>query len=158
MDDNRREQLKNFIEREFIGPDPIDWPGLQQENGEEILISDPPRTRYIAGILFPVGAKESNNDDSSKGDTDIVIEDEQGENVTNSEVQSDDYYEFLEDAEELIDRSNAFCQSAMSITVAIKDSDCISVFVSAGTYKKRMGILPGKENEVVQYVRNPISW
>ena len=63
MDDNRREQLKNFIEREFIGPDPIDWPGLQQENGEEILISDPPITRYIAGILFPVGAKESNNDD-----------------------------------------------------------------------------------------------
>ena len=80
--------------------------------------------------MFPVGAKESNNDDSSKGDTDIVIEDEQGENVTNSEVQSDDYYEFLED--DIInkfDPSNAFCQSAMSITVAIKDSDCISVFV-----------------------------
>ena len=61
MAEERREQLKQFVEREFIGPDPIDWEGLRQENGEEILVSDPPRTRYIAGILFPCGAREDNN-------------------------------------------------------------------------------------------------
>ena len=53
MRDNRREQLLELVEREFIGPDPIDWEGYKQSNGEEILISDPPRTRYIAGILYP---------------------------------------------------------------------------------------------------------
>ena len=63
MADNRREQLKELVEREFIGPDPIDWPGYRQENGEEILVSDPPRIRYIAGILFPAGSKEENNHD-----------------------------------------------------------------------------------------------
>ena len=25
MSDNRRDQLIEFVEREFIGPDPIDW-------------------------------------------------------------------------------------------------------------------------------------
>lgn len=52
MSDNRRDQLIEFVEREFIGPDPIDWPGMTQSNGQEILASDPPRTRYIAGILI----------------------------------------------------------------------------------------------------------
>ena len=53
MRDTRRDQLIEFVEKEFIGPDPIDWPGLTQNNGEEILTTDPPRTRYIAGILYP---------------------------------------------------------------------------------------------------------
>ena len=39
---------------------------MLQENGEEILVTDPPRTRYIAGILFPHGAKEENNSDDEK--------------------------------------------------------------------------------------------
>ena len=30
MSDNRRDQLIEFVEREFIGPDPIDWPGMTQ--------------------------------------------------------------------------------------------------------------------------------
>ena len=53
MSDTRRDQLIDYIEKEFIGPDPIDWPGMTQSNGEEILTTDPPRTRYIAGILYP---------------------------------------------------------------------------------------------------------
>ena len=38
MSDNRRDQLIEFVEREFIGPDPIDWPDMTQTNGEEIII------------------------------------------------------------------------------------------------------------------------
>ena len=53
MSDTRRDQLIDFVEKEFIGPDPIDWPDMKQSNGEEILTTDPPRTRYIAGILYP---------------------------------------------------------------------------------------------------------
>ena len=53
MSDTRRDQLIEFVEKEFIGPDPIDWKDMTQSNGEEILRTDPPRTRYIAGILYP---------------------------------------------------------------------------------------------------------
>ena len=58
MSDFRRSQLIEIVEKEFIGPDPIDFEGYKQENGEEILFSDPPRTRYIAGILFPQEVSE----------------------------------------------------------------------------------------------------
>ena len=37
--DTRREQIIDIINREFIGPDPIQKPGMIQENGEEILSS-----------------------------------------------------------------------------------------------------------------------
>ena len=33
--DTRRDQLIDIVEREFIGPDPIDWEGMTQSNGEE---------------------------------------------------------------------------------------------------------------------------
>lgn len=62
MSDNRRDQLIKFVEREFIGPDPIDWPGMTQSNGQEILASDPPRTRYIAGILYPAETTDDKAD------------------------------------------------------------------------------------------------
>ena len=52
--DARRKQIIDIIEREFIGPDPLaNAPELVQPDGEEILSSDPPHIRYIAGILFP---------------------------------------------------------------------------------------------------------
>ena len=60
MSDTRRDQLIDFVEKEFIGPDPVDWPDMVQPNGEEILRSDPPLTRYIAGILYPREAREEN--------------------------------------------------------------------------------------------------
>ena len=159
MTDNRRELIKQFVEREFIGPDPIDWPGLKQENGEEILVSDPPRTRYIAGILFPIGAREVNNTDEESEKMDFESESEENNIVADQElIRSDDIYEELEEAEELIDRSNAFKQSAISITVAIKDNDEITAEVKAGTYKKSVGIMPDTGREVTQYARTPINW
>ena len=35
--DTRREQIIDIVRREFIGPDPINKPGMIQDNGEEIL-------------------------------------------------------------------------------------------------------------------------
>lgn len=158
MAKERREQLKQFIEREFIGPDPIDWKGLRQENGEEILVSDPPRTRYIAGILFPCGAKETDNVDEEK---EIV---DSGENeVEEIDSQKIDYsagdtFEVLEDAEELIDRSNAFYQSAMSITVAISHGDTIKAFVRAGTYSKSSETNTETGKTITKYYRRALEW
>jgi len=49
-----RDNILKFIRRELIGPDPVK-PHIQP-NGEEILINEPPRLRYGAGILFPRSA------------------------------------------------------------------------------------------------------
>jgi hypothetical protein len=46
-----REQVIEFLRREIVGPDP--QPSRMQPNGEEILINEPPRIRYAAGVLFP---------------------------------------------------------------------------------------------------------
>lgn len=163
MADDRRKQLIDYIEREFIGPDPIDWDGLKQENGEEILVSDPPRTKYIAGILFPWNSKEDDNSEEAsideKNDANVEIEESDDVLLDIEEKNSGNasIVEFLEDAEELIDRSNAFKQSAMSITVAISDGDSIKVKVKAATYKK-----VDKKSEdgktTTEYWRVPLSW
>ena len=123
MTDTRRNQLKAFVEREFIGPDPIDWEDTKQANGEEILITDAPSTRYIAGILFPGMVSEEVTPES------VQEEMEQPEQLQSEEIidtATEDLpqnvgrkVEYLEDAEELINRSNAYRQSAMSLTVGI---------------------------------------
>ena len=49
-----RDDILKFIKKELIGPDPIK-PHIQ-ENGEEILLNEPPRLRYGASVLFPRAA------------------------------------------------------------------------------------------------------
>ena len=158
MSDNRRDQLIEFVEREFIGPDPIDWPDMTQTNGEEIITSDPPRIRYIAGILFP--AKTTDDQADAQGDeleTDFEAE---GEDVEVTPRRRGGEIEFLEDAEELINRSNAYRQSAISITVAVKDGDNVRVHASAGTYKKIPIIDPetGRKTDRFKYPRTALAW
>ena len=135
MTDNRREQLLELVEREFIGPDPIDWEGYKQSNGEEILISDPPRTRYIAGILYPQELSEEDTSGVEEGELPEVEqsseEESSGKNTTQKLKASSEY---LEVAEELINRSNAYRQSAISLTCALYDGDFVYVEVSAGKY------------------------
>src|SRR5271156_4090124 len=46
-----RDQIVDFLRAELIGPDPQNK--NVQANGEEILVGDPPRIRYGAGVLFP---------------------------------------------------------------------------------------------------------
>ena len=108
MNDTRREQLLDYVEKEFIGPDPVDWEGYKQANGEEVLVSDPPRTRYIAGILFPQGLPEEESSDFAEGEFNEVME--VTEDTISEEKSSPTLKvtsEYLEDAEELINRSNA---------------------------------------------------
>ena len=158
MSDTRRDQLIDFVEKEFIGPDPIDWPSMTQSNGEEILRTDPPRTRYIAGILYP------------RDTTDVCVDVREGESLPLDETENEDakevpakkesgvVTEFLEDAEELINRSNAYRQSAVSITVAVKSDDVIRVNVSAGTYTTLTVTDPKTERKITSYPRTSLEW
>lgn len=160
MNDTRRDQLIEFVEREFIGPDPVDWPGLTQQNGEEILTSDPPRTRYAAGVLFPrnvldeyVEPLEEEIKETSEEDK-IVFEDD----IPSEKPDSGDYVEYLEDAEELINRSNAYKQSAISITAAIRDGASLSAEVSAGAYSVITSTDSATEKQTTRYLRTAITW
>ncbi len=158
MSNTRRDQLIDFVEKEFIGPDPIDWPGMTQSNGEEILRTDPPRTRYIAGILYP------------RDTTDVCVDVREGESLPLDETENEDakevpakkesgvVTEFLEDAEELINRSNAYRQSAVSITVAVKSDDVIRVNVSAGIYTTLTVTDPKTERKIISYPRTSLEW
>ena len=156
MSDNRRDQLIEFVEREFIGPDPIDWPDMTQSNGEEILTSDPPRIRYIAGILFPAKTTDTQAD-AQEGELKENFEAE-GEDIEAAPSKRGGEIEFLEDAEELINRSNAYRQSAISITVAVKEGDNVRVKVSAGTYHKITVTDPKTERKTDKYPRTALAW
>ena len=157
MSDTRRDQLIDYIEKEFIGPDPIDWPGMTQSNGEEILTTDPPRTRYIAGILYPRETTDTDVD-TREGESEPVTGPEGEDPGAEPAKKSRATPEFLENAEELINRSNAYRQSAISITVAIKSEDNVRVKVSAGTYTTLTAIDPKTERKVTTYPRTALSW
>lgn len=155
-EDTRRDQLIDIVEKEFIGPDPIDWEGMTQSNGEEIIRTDPPHIRYLAGILYPREAKEE------------AVEAREGEDVP-QEAESEDYEpvpvkrsgsgtEFLENAEELINRSNAYRQSAISMTVAVKRGDELHVSVSAGEYTTITATDPATGKEHWCWPRKSLEW
>lgn len=159
MTDNRREQLLELVEREFIGPDPIDWEGYKQSNGEEILISDPPRTRYIAGILYPQELSEEDTSGVEEGELPEVEqsseEESSGKNTTQKLKASSEY---LEVAEELINRSNAYRQSAISLTCALYDGDFVYVEVSAGKYTTLTMTDARTAKVISKYPRTAIFW
>ena len=152
----RRDQIIDLIKREMIGPDPIDWEGCRQEDGEEILTVDTPQNRYIAGILYPKGILDAEAEASMVEN--MVEEADADEETEEDKDQEDNDIEFMDDAEELINRSNSFQQSAMSITVAVRNEDRIVPYVSAGYYIKTDYIDPKGENKSVRFSRRPIKW
>ena len=152
MSKDRRDQIYSFVEKELIGPDPLDRDGFIQENGEEILISDPPLARYIAGILFPRSVTEESlsvSETEEHGDTDSE------EGVDRETTMEGSYNDQSELPEELINRSNAYRQSAMSISVAVNPGDEIRADVTAGHYKT---ISPLGDKSKNAYYREPVAW
>lgn len=158
MNDTRRNQIISIIEKEFIGPDPINWNNMIQSNGEEILTTDPPRTRYIAGVLFPKETTETDVD-VNEGESVFLdttdVSDPGGEPFRRGHAERSDY---LEEAEELINRSNDYQQSALSLTVAVKPNDRIFVEVSAGSYTTVSATDATSGKRVTSYPRKAISW
>ena len=158
MSDSRRDQLIGFVEREFIGPDPVDWPGMTQGNGEEILSIDPPRTRYIAGILYPKETTDVDVDLEEEETKKLDESEEKDPGANNTERTGSNNIEFLEDAEELINRSNAYRQSAMSLTICVKNTDSVKVEVTAGKYTTLSATDPKTDKKIYTYPRTAISW
>lgn len=158
--DNRRELLIDIIKREFIGPDIVDMEGMIQENGEEILSSDPPRIRYSAGILFPHGVLPSSADTVEEAEVDdsAISDLHTEETLEDGEERRGGIFELMADTEEMLNLSNAYHQSAISLTAVVRPTQKVRVSVSAGTYGKVTILDPVTEKKTQKYPRSALAW
>jgi hypothetical protein len=116
-----RNEILNFLMKELVGPDPVK-PHIQA-NGEEILLNEPPRMRYGAGILYPSPDRKGKgptyaqvdcNDQEEEqllqkdGNIDVIENSDFEENNTSSDV--------AEDFEEEIGLANNFLPSALGFS------------------------------------------
>ena len=137
-----RDEILKFIRRELIGPDPVK-PHIQ-ENGEEILLNEPPRLRYGAGILFPSpnkdgeGATYSTADSTTATEEEVIKTNTDESNVESSETIEDNNTSSNvgDDFEEEIGLANNFLPSAMGFSCFSKiPKDGFNVQVSIGIYE-----------------------
>lgn len=132
-----RDEILKFIKQELIGPDPVK-PHIQA-NGEEILINEPPRLRYGAGILFP-RAVTFEKADSTSADENTVLEkvEEEKKNIDDP-VKTEDSkapVDMSEDFEEEIGLANSFLPSAMGFSCFSKiPKDGYKVKVNVAVYE-----------------------
>lgn len=158
-EDTRREQLIDIIIKEFVGPDPINYKDMVQPNGEEILNVDPPRIRYSAGILFPQGVLETQADELDEKETPKETTTDLPQEKTLEDIdRMGGNGELLQNTEELINLSNAFRQSAISMTVAINRGENIRAEVKAGIYNAVKSIDPLTQKKSTKYLRSQVSW
>lgn len=131
-----RDDILDFIKKELIGPDPVK-PHIQG-NGEEILINEPPRLRYGAGVLFPRTATFEKAD-STSNDESAVLENAQADSIGDDPVQTTDKstpVDVGEDFEEEIGLANSFLPSAMGFSCFSKiPNEGFSVKVNFAVYE-----------------------
>jgi len=136
-----RDDILKFIKRELIGPDPVK-PHIQ-ENGEEILLNEPPRLRYGAGILFPSPNKDGEGATYSAADSTTATEEEVIKNTEETSVESSETIvdnntssNVGDDFEEEIGLANNFLPSAMGFSCFSKiPNEGFTVQVKVGIYE-----------------------
>ncbi|MFN3794718.1 MAG: helicase-related protein [Chitinophagaceae bacterium] len=135
-----RDDILKFIKKELIGPDPIK-PHIQ-ENGEEILLNEPPRLRYGAGVLFPRAATFEKADSTTSEEEKVLEKLEEEKKETDDPVKTEESkapVDMAEDFEEEIGLANSFLPSAMGFS-------CFSIIPKDGfTVKATLGVYEIKE-------------
>lgn len=135
-----RDDILKFIKKELIGPDPIK-PHIQ-ENGEEILLNEPPRLRYGAGVLFPKAATFEKADSTTSEEEKVLEKLEEENKETDDPVKTEESkapVDMAEDFEEEIGLANSFLPSAMGFS-------CFSIIPKDGfTVKATLGVYEIKE-------------
>ncbi|MFA5432762.1 MAG: helicase-related protein [Candidatus Paceibacterota bacterium] len=132
-----RDDILKFIKKELIGPDPVKT--HIQENGEEILLNEPPRLRYAAGVLFPRADTIEKLDSTSTEEEKVLekLEDEKKE--ADDPVTAEDSkapIDMAEDFEEEIGLANSFLPSAMGFSCFSQNpKDGFIVKVKVGVYE-----------------------
>lgn len=144
-----RDFIYDFVKKELIGPSCE----KKDVDNEEIIVGTNPKTRYISGILFPKKQKveEIDNDDggeeSSSSEDSVWNEEDDGDEETF--IPSD----LSDESEECLNLSNAFKQSAISLTFAICGNEGIDISVFSAQYTK-IELDDGQ----VGFKRNPIKF
>lgn len=145
LDDELRDRLYESIYEEFVGP--IDFFADQ-------LVDEEPTLKYNAGVLHPRGSTfelegsgEADNQDEAPEVTETPPPAGVFLDVTGRYSDDDSRKDHAD--EEPISLSNARQQSALSMTIAIRDRDDISVEINAATYSQKK--VEGKK----RYVREP---
>jgi hypothetical protein len=136
-----RDDILECIKRELIGPDPIK-PHIQ-ENGEEILLNEPPRLRYGAGILFPSPNKGVEGATYSAADSTTATEEEVIKSTEETSVESSETIvdnntssNVGDDFEEEIGLANSFLPSALGFSCFSKvPNEGFKVQVYVGIYE-----------------------
>lgn len=136
-----RDDILKFIKRELIGPDPVK-PHIQ-ENGEEILLNEPPRLRYGAGILFPSPNRDGEGATYSAADSTTATEEEVIKNTEETSIESSETIvdnntssNVGDDFEEEIGLANNFLPSAMGFSCFSKiPNEGFKVQVKVGIYE-----------------------
>ncbi len=134
-----RDNILSFIRKELIGPDPVK-PHIQ-ENGEEILLNEPPRLRYGAAVLFPRTATFEKADSTSFEEEKVLegleeenIDTDPPERTTESKAPAD----VAEDFEEEIGLANSFLPSAMGFSCFSKiPKEGFNVTVNVAIYESK---------------------
>lgn len=150
---DERKFIYNFVKKELIGP----ANDLVDSDGEEILLYDPPHIRYISGILYPqkdLGGGQDNDYVDAQVASSIQELDEDSINPNVSEF--DNPADLTDDAEDCINLSNAFKQSALSMTIAVNSGNGVDISINASTYSKIN--YQRDDKMIVGYKRHPISF
>lgn len=163
-----RKQIIDFLRRELVGPDPVAH--AMQANGEEVLVSDPPRLRYGAGVLFPQAlpansAIETMPDEVSDSPDDVLDEETAPDTdpaerpVRPVQMGGIDDPDGLKD--EMVSLSNAFLPSAMGFSCLVEvPTGGLVAEITAATYAPRDVMQVGKDGKPYKrrhYDRKPFA-
>lgn len=157
-----RENILNFITKEIIGPDPIK-PHVQT-NGEEILINEPPRLRYGAGILFPKAATFEKADSTTADEQNVFENTEEEQANADDPIKTEDSkapVDMTEGFEEEVGLANSFLPSAMGFSCFTKIPQAgFKVIITAATYSTGDYSYPREDGTIITrkaYYRIPLD-
>ena len=157
-----RDQILDFLRAELIGPDPIQ-PNVQ-ENGEEILVTDPPRLRYGAGVLFPQNVSAEQSEDVENSETTGFEVETENEGTSLEFPEDDRTLEVIEEQtpEEITSLTNSYLPSAIGFSCLTNlPSVGFYVTVRAGTYRSEPREYITKSGETrrgLKYLRRSLEY
>ena len=135
-----RNFIVDFLRRELVGPSPV-HPYVQSDGEEVLRLQDSPRQRYGAGVLFPLRAEVTTQDETAADESpEIGAEspDDDGEIDTHNPSESSTSQAGLGDVAPETDYdvtlANQFLPSAMGISALVEVPETLRVTVTAGSY------------------------
>ena len=153
--DQVRLALLDFLRRDLIGP---------AGGHDEVLSEEPPRIRYVAGVLFPQESRRNESEaagglegDEISGEEDEILElDETAPprptGARHERAEDDEY-------DDIVTLANTYRPSAMGLSFMVEPGDSrLTVQVRAARYRGRTEKDPGRDYPLRYWDREPLSF